>query len=119
MKRSVPIEVSHSPSNSDSSPLISDGPDSSTTSARPRHISAKYSGDENCSANSATGGASTVSRTMPTVPAMNEAIAAMPSAGPARPFFAMAWPSMQVTTDDDSPGMLSRIDVVEPPYLAP
>ena len=56
---------------------------------------------------------------MPTVPATNDAIAAMPSAGPARPFFAMAWPSMQVTTDDDSPGMLSRIEVVEPPYLAP
>ena len=36
---------SHSPTSSDSSPLISDGPDSSTTSARPRHISAKYSGE--------------------------------------------------------------------------
>ena len=47
VNRSVPIEVSHSPSSSDSSPLISDGPDSSTTSARPRHISAKYSGEQN------------------------------------------------------------------------
>ena len=88
--RSVPIDVSHSPRNSAIRPLINDGPDSSTTSARPRHISAKYSGDENCSANSATGGASTVSSTMPTVPATNDAIAAMPSAGPARPLRAMA-----------------------------
>ena len=90
VKRSVPIEVSHSPRNSDSRPLISEGPDSSTTSARPRHISAKYSGDENCSANFATGGAISVSATMPKVPATNDAIAAMPSAGPARPLFAMA-----------------------------
>ena len=99
--RSVPIDVSHSPRNSAINPLINDGPDSRTTSARPRHISAKYSGDENCSANSATGGATSVSSRMPTVPATNEAIAAMPSAGPARPLRAMAWPSMQVTTDDD------------------
>ena len=28
-------------------------------------------------------------------------------------------PSMHVTTDDASPGMLTRIDVVEPPYWAP
>ncbi len=52
-------------------------------------------------------------------PAMNEPIAAMPSAGPARPFRAIWWPSSVVTTDDDSPGMLTRIAVVEPPYCAP
>ena len=55
----------------------------------------------------------------PSVPAMNEPIAAMPSAAPARPCRAILWPSMQVTTDAASPGMLSRIDVVEPPYIAP
>ena len=52
-------------------------------------------------------------------PAMNEPIAAMPSAGPARPFRAIWWPSSVVTTEDDSPGMLTRIAVVEPPYCAP
>jgi hypothetical protein len=31
----------------------------------------------------------------------------------------MAKPSRQVTTEADSPGTFSRIDVVEPPYLAP
>jgi hypothetical protein len=28
-------------------------------------------------------------------------------------------PSMQVITDDASPGMFTRIEVVEPPYWAP
>ena len=55
----------------------------------------------------------------PTVPAMNEAMAAMPSAAPALPLRAIWWPSMQVATEADSPGTLSRIEVVEPPYFAP
>ena len=50
---------------------------------------------------------------------MNEPIAAIPSALPALPWRAIAWPSSVVTTDDDSPGMLTRIAVVEPPYWAP
>ena len=36
--------------------------------------------------------------------------------GPAAP---SAWPSRVVTTDEASPGMLTRIAVVEPPYCAP
>ncbi len=55
----------------------------------------------------------------PKVPAMNEPTAAMQSAAPARPFLAMALPSMQVITDDASPGMRIRIEVVEPPYCEP
>ncbi len=85
VNRSVPMLASHSPSSIDSSALISDEPASSTTSERPRHIRAKYSGAENDSAKAATGGAIRVRAITPKVPAMNEAIAAMPSAGPARP----------------------------------
>ena len=55
----------------------------------------------------------------PKVPAMNEPTAAMQSAAPARPFRAMALPSMQVITEAASPGMRSRIEVVEPPYCEP
>ena len=55
----------------------------------------------------------------PKVPATNEPIAAMQSAAPARPFLAMALPSMQVITEAASPGMRSRIEVVEPPYCEP
>ena len=54
-----------------------------------------------------------------TVPANSEASAAIASAAPARPCRAIAWPSRQVTTDEDSPGRLTRIAVVEPPYCDP
>ena len=38
---------------------------------------------------------------------------------PARPFFAIKLPSSAVAMEADSPGVLSRIVVVEPPYMAP
>jgi hypothetical protein len=50
---------------------------------------------------------------------MNEPIAAMPRAAPARPCSAIWWPSMQVTTDADSPGVLISTDVIVPPYIVP
>ncbi len=56
---------------------------------------------------------------MASVPAMNEPMAAMPSAGPARPWRAIWWPSSVVTTEAASPGMLTRMAVVEPPYMEP
>src|SRR4051812_47257949 len=119
VKMSVPIEVSQSPSSIDRRPLISDGPERSTTSASPRHISAKYSGELKDSAKAETGGAINDKAITPNVPATNEAMAAIPSAAPARPLRAIWYPSMQVTTEEDSPGMLSRIEGAEPPYLAP
>jgi hypothetical protein len=53
------------------------------------------------------------------VPATNEPIALVASAGPARPAFAMRLPSSAVAIEADSPGVLSRIVVVEPPNIAP
>ena len=82
-------------------------------------ISAKYSGGPKRSASEASGGASNMSPMMPSVPAMNEPNAAMPSAGPALPCSAIWWPSSVVTTDAASPGIPTRIDVVDPPYWAP
>ena len=67
----------------------------------------------------ASGGATTVSAITPKVPATQEPTAAMQSAAPARPFLAMALPSIQVITEEASPGMRIRIDVVEPPYCEP
>ena len=46
-------------------------------------------------------------------------IAAVASAAPARPLLAILKPSSAVTIVPVSPGVLSRIDVVEPPYIAP
>ena len=68
---------------------------------------------------SATGWATSVSRTIPIVPATNEPIAAVASAARARPRRAIWKPSIAVATDDDSPGVLRRIDVVDPPYIPP
>ena len=53
------------------------------------------------------------------MPATNEPIAAVASAGPPRPRLAISYPSIAVATDADSPGVLSRIDVVDPPYMPP
>ena len=54
-----------------------------------------------------------------TVPAKKEPSAAVASAGPALPWRAIWYPSSAVTADEDSPGRLIRIAVVEPPYCAP
>ena len=78
-----------------------------------------YSGGPNLSASTASGGASSVSMMTPKVPATHEPTAAMQSAAPPRPLRAIALPSMHVITDDASPGMRIRIDVVEPPYCEP
>jgi hypothetical protein len=53
------------------------------------------------------------------VPATKEPIAAVASAAPPRPERAMRLPSSAVTMVALSPGVLSRIEVVDPPYMAP
>ena len=53
------------------------------------------------------------------MPATNEPIAAVARAAPARPFRAILLPSNAVITEPLSPGVLSKIEVVEPPYIAP
>jgi hypothetical protein len=67
----------------------------------------------------AMNGAST---TMPTVPIIAPAkcpIAAAASACDPRPSLAILLPSMAVTTAALSPGVFSRIEVVEPPNMPP
>ena len=99
---------------------LSTEPRASTIAAiRPHTISEKYSGGPNFSATAASGGAAKQISSVATLPAKNEPMAAMPSAGPARPCLAIAWPSSVVTTDEASPGIFTRIAVVEPPYCAP
>ena len=64
-------------------------------------------------------GATITSRAVAMVPATNDPIAAVAKAWAARPARAILLPSMAVITDDASPGVLSRIEVVEPPYMPP
>ena len=56
---------------------------------------------------------------VPMMPAKKEPMAERPRAVPAFPCRASWWPSIAVTTDEASPGTLTRIEVVEPPYIAP
>ena len=88
-------------------------------SPRPSTIKPKYSAGPNRRASRVNGAPIAAMTKVATVPAMNDAIAAVPSAIPASPLRAMAWPSIAVTTAVASPGMLTRIAVVEPPYCAP
>ena len=56
---------------------------------------------------------------VPIRPATKEPMAAVARAWAARPRLAIWLPSMAVTTEELSPGVLSRIEVVEPPYMPP
>ena len=82
-------------------------------------ITAKYSGAPIEIANLVIKGMVNTTSSVPIVPATNDPIAAVASACAARPDFAIRLPSMAVTTDDDSPGVFNRIDVVDPPYMPP
>ena len=53
------------------------------------------------------------------VPATKDPMAAVANAWAARPALAILLPSIAVTTEEDSPGVLSRIEVIVPPYIAP
>ena len=53
------------------------------------------------------------------IPPMNDAIADVASAAPARPCCAIRNPSKQVTIDDASPGVLIMMEAIEPPNMAP
>ena len=90
-----------------------------TAKIKPSTISEKYSSDPNIRATEVSGVPSAATSTVATQPAANEPIAAIESAAPARPWRAIWWPSRQVTTEVASPGILTRIEVVEPPYWAP
>ena len=98
---------------------LSSEPCASTTDATsPSTISEKYSAGPNLSARLARAARRARSRGW-RVPATNDPMAAVASATPARPCRAMRWPSSAVTTDEVSPGRLTRIAVVDPPYWAP
>ena len=100
-------------------PRIFELPSTLVTSTRENSMIAKYDGAPIFTACSAMDGMKKATSRVPMVPAMNEPIAAVASACAARPFLAILLPSMAVITDADSPGVLSRIDVVEPPYIPP
>ena len=116
---SIPIRPMARPIIRAAKPRIRDDPSTAVTQMKASRMTAKYSGAPIEIANRViTGMVNTTSR-VPMVPATKEPIAAVASACAARPPLAIRLPSMAVTTDDDSPGVLSRIEVVDPPYMPP
>ena len=89
------------------------------TVVRASTIRAKYSAGPNSKASLTSWGATKLNASVAIVPATNEPIAAVASAWAPRPLRAIMLPSIAVTIEPDSPGVLSRIEVVEPPYMAP
>src|SRR5262249_48920153 len=114
-----PTRPRSKPSTTIATALTSDPRARTTAATKPHTISEKYSAGPNCKATAASGGAASAISNVEAQPAKNEPSAAMPSAGPAGPGRGVWCPSMVVTTEDASPGMLTRMAVVEPPYWAP
>ena len=119
VSRSEPTIDSSNPARTMAIDLSTEPFASTTAKIRPSSISEKYSAGPNSSARDVSGAPNAATSTVDTQPAKNEPIAAIDNAAPARPCRAIWWPSRQVTTDVASPGILTRIDVVEPPYCAP
>ena len=67
----------------------------------------------------ASGGPNAAMNTVPTHAGEERAERRHAERRPRAALLAIWWPSMQVTIDPASPGMFTRIDVVEPPYCAP
>jgi hypothetical protein len=86
---SSPTSAINAPSAAALSPFTREAPDRLTTTLNARMTRPKYSGGPICSAKSASGGAKKLSPTSPSVPATKEEIAAIASAGPARPWSAI------------------------------
>ena len=101
------------------SPRASESPSTAVTVVSASTISAKYSAGPNSSATRTISGATKVSASVAIVPATKEPMAAVASAWAPRPLRAIMLPSMAVTIEPDSPGVFKRIEVVEPPYIAP
>ena len=88
--RSVPTVDRKSPMNIAMKPLSMDSPANMMTSNSANTIRAEYSGGPKLTATSAITGARKVRPITPMVPATNEAMAAIPSAFPARPCLAIS-----------------------------
>jgi hypothetical protein len=116
---SMPTMAIRSPITAETRASTIDRPARLLTSDRPTSISAKNSGGPNFNASLVSGTASSTRPSVATMPPTNEPSAATVSAGPARPWRAIAYPSMQVIAEAASPGTLTRTDVSVPPYMAP
>jgi hypothetical protein len=104
---------------SDAKPRTRELPSTDVTATNANTMIAKKSGAPMSTATDATSGASSTSPSAPARPPMKCPIAAVARAWAPRPERAIGLPSIAAITDALSPGVLSRIDVVDPPNMAP
>ena len=116
---SRPTEPSAKPRHMDASTLKGDPLPMPTKLANVRKKTEKNSAGPNCSANLAISGARKVIRITANSAPTKEEVKAAVSASSALPRWAMGWPSKVVATDQGSPGILKRIEVMAPPNSAP
>jgi len=112
----VPISM---PPISIARPLSGLPPDTVDAAIRASRMAAKYSAAPNERATRTIAGAMSIKARIPSDPPQNELNAAVNNAVPAFPCLAKGWPSRTVMALPGVPGMLRRIDVIEPPYSAP
>ena len=115
----MPMQPAARPTNSAVMPRSELCPSTALTVVKASTMSMKYSGGPSLTAKSATCGANKVTMTVANVPATKEPMAEVANAAPARPLLAILLPSMAVTMEAVSPGVFSKIEVVDPPYMAP
>ena len=116
---SRPTEPSAKPRHMEASTLKGEPLPMPTKLANVRKKTEKNSAGPNCRANLAISGARKVIRITATSAPTNEEVKAAVSASSALPCWAIGWPSKVVATDQGSPGMLNRIEVMAPPNSAP
>ena len=103
------------PKSTINSPLRGDSVARLPTMVKASSITAKYSGAPNFMPSAEMGIARNIRRTAAKVPAKNEPMAAVARAAFALPCLAIGYPSRHVIMEEPSPGMLTRMEVVEPP----
>jgi len=94
--------------------VLGPGALSEAMKAMPTMASMKSSGEPNVSTSGRTIGIAIASAKAPTIAPTSDEASAAPSARPASPFFAMAWPSRMVAALEASPGTPNRIEVMSP-----
>ncbi len=119
VRASIPISPRANPKKRLTRPRTRDDPSRAVMAVKASTIRATYSAGPKLRATSAITGARKVNPNVAMVPATKEPMAAVARAAAPRPRLAILLPSRAVTIEADSPGVLRRIEVVEPPYMPP
>jgi hypothetical protein len=115
----MPTVVIINPRSRDKRPFKRASFEMDAVAAKAKTISAKYSGGPNFRANLATGRARKTKIMVDISPPIKDAIAEIARAVSACPFLAIGYPSKQDATAAPSPGTFNRIELLEPPNIAP